>query len=84
MISKKYTSYDEIDRELEILRLEKEINYQKLILTVQKTKENITPQNLVSGFLGSYKTLFSSSYGTILNIVIPFIIKWIVNKKRGN
>jgi hypothetical protein len=84
MISKKYTSYGEIDRELEILRLEKEINYQKLILTVQKTKENFTPQNLVSGFLGSYKTLFSSSYGTILNIVIPFIIKWIVNKKRGN
>jgi hypothetical protein len=84
MISKKYTSYDEIDRELEILRLEKEINYQKLILTVQKTKENFTPQNLVSGFLGSYKTLFSSSYGTILNIAIPYIIKWIVNKKRGN
>jgi hypothetical protein len=84
MISKKYTSYGEIDRELEILRLEKEINYQKLILTVQKTKENFTPQNLVSGFLGSYKTLFSSSYGTILNIAIPYIIKWIVNKKRGN
>lgn len=84
MISKKYTSYDEIDRELEILRLEKEINYQKLILTVQKTKESFTPQNLVSGFLGSYKTLFSSSYGTILNIAIPYIIKWIVNKKRGN
>jgi hypothetical protein len=84
MISKKYTSYDEIDRELEILRLEKEINYQKLILTVQKTKESFTPQNLVSGFLGSYKTLFSSSYGTILNIAIPYIIKWIVNRKRGN
>jgi len=84
MISKKYTSYGEIDRELEILRLEKEINYQKLILTVQKTKENFTLQNLVSGFLGSYKTLFSSSYGTILNIAIPYIIKWIVNKKRGN
>jgi hypothetical protein len=84
MISKKYTSYDEIDRELEILRLEKEINHQKLILTIKKTKESFTPQNLVSGFLGSYKTLFSSSYGTLLNIAIPYIIKWIVNKKRGN
>ena len=84
MISKKYTSYDEINRELEILRLEKEINHQKLILTIKKTKESFTPQNLVSGFLGSYKTLFSSSYGTILNIAIPYIIKWIVNKKRGN
>jgi hypothetical protein len=84
MISKKYTSYDEIDRELEILRLEKEINHQKLIFTIKKTKESFTPQNLVSGFLGSYKTLFSSSYGTLLNIAIPYIIKWIVNKKRGN
>jgi hypothetical protein len=84
MISKKYTSYDEIDRELEILRLKKEINHQKLILTIKKTKESFTPQNLVSGFLGSYKTLFSSSYGTLLNIAIPYIIKWIVNKKRGN
>ncbi len=84
MISKKYTSYDEINRELEILRLEKEINHQKLILTIKKTKESFTPQNLVSGFLGSYKTLFSSSYGTLLNIAIPYIIKWIVNKKRGN
>lgn len=84
MISKKYTSYDEINRELEILRLEKEINHQKLILTIKKTKESFTPQNFVSGFLGSYKTLFSSSYGTLLNIAIPYIIKWIVNKKRGN
>ena len=31
MISKKYTSYDEINRELEILRLEKEKNMTKVV-----------------------------------------------------
>ena len=84
METKKYSSYAEIEKELEILKLEKEISYQKLVLSVQKTKENFTPQNLVSGFLGSYKTLFSNSYGTILNIAIPYVIKWILNRKRGN
>jgi hypothetical protein len=51
METKKYTSYAEIDRDLEILKLEKEINYQKLVLSFQKTKESITPQNIVNGFV---------------------------------
>ena len=84
METKKYSSYAEIERELEILKLEKEINHQKLLLSFQKTKDSFTPQNIVSGFLGSYKTLFSNSYGTLLNIAIPYVIKWIVNRKRGN
>jgi len=44
MERKKYSSYAELDRDLEILKLEKEINYQKLVLSIQKTKESITPQ----------------------------------------
>jgi len=83
-MAKKYASYDQIELELQILKLEKEINYQKLVLSIQKTKESITPQNLLNGFLGSYKDNLSSSYGSILNIAIPYIIKWYQNKKRGN
>ncbi len=39
MEKKKYSSYAELERDLEILKLEKEINYQKLVLSFQKTKE---------------------------------------------
>ncbi|WP_316634791.1 DUF6327 family protein [uncultured Flavobacterium sp.] len=83
METKKYSSYAEIERDLEILKLEKEINYQKLVLSFQKTKESITPQNIVNGFLSSYKEYFSNSYVKILQSVLPYIIGWFINKKRG-
>jgi hypothetical protein len=36
--SKIYSSYAQIDRQLEILKIEKEISYQKLVLVFKKTK----------------------------------------------
>ena len=75
MEAKKYSSYAEIDRDLEILKLEKEIQYQKLNLCLQKTKESFTPQGMIKSFLGSYKTLFSDNVMSIMNIAIPRYIK---------
>ncbi len=84
MEPKKYSSYAEIERDLEILKLEKEINYQKLVLSFQKTKESITPQNIVSGFFSSYKDYFTNNYSTILQKILPHIINWFINRKRGD
>ncbi len=83
METKKYSSYAEIDRELEILKLNKEIKFQKVILGIQKTKESFEPQNILKSFIGSYKSTLSSSYIDILQIGIPFLLKWFINKKRG-
>ena len=84
MLAKKYTSYAEIERDLEILKLEKELNYQNLVLSFQKTKESITPQNIVGGFFSSFKEYVSNSYPAILQSILPFAINWFINKKRGN
>lgn len=84
METKKYSSYAEIDSDLEILKLEKEINYQKLVLRVQKTKEAITPENIVSGFFDSYKNIISNSYLSILKLVAPYVISYFINRKRGD
>ena len=51
MEPKKYSSYVDIDRDLEILKLEKEIHYQKLLLSVKKTKESFEPQNIINSYL---------------------------------
>lgn len=83
METRKYSSYAQIDRELEILKIEKEISYQKLILGFQKTKESFTPKSIVKDFIGSYKPAFPGVYGAILNVAVPFITKWIKNRKRG-
>lgn len=84
MEPKKYASYAEIERDLEILKLEKEINYQKLVLSFQRTKEGITPQKIVNGFFSSYKDYFANNYPKILQSILPHIISWLFNKKRGN
>lgn len=84
MQTKKYSSYAQIDRELEILKVEKEISYQKLVLSIEKTKESLSFMNITSNVFHTVKSTFFSSYGTILSSLIPIIIKWFKNKKRGN
>ncbi|WP_428230757.1 DUF6327 family protein [Flavobacterium sp.] len=83
METKKYSSYAAIERDLEILKLEKDINYQKLVLSFHRTKESITPQSIVGGVFSSYKEYFTRSYPQILQSILPYIINWFINKKRG-
>lgn len=84
MEAKKYATYAEIEKDLEILKLEKDIQYQKLLLNIKKTRESFTPQGMINEFLGSWKPLLSESYLSLINIAIPYIIKWIRKKKRSN
>ena len=90
MENKKYNSYAQIDRELEILKVEKEISYQKLVFGVKKTKENFTPQNIVSDLIGTYSSaipygaIVSASVPFVLNKAIPFVKDWFTKRKRGS
>ena len=84
MEKKRYSSYAEIELDLEILKVEKELNLKRIVLNVEKTKESLLPKNLLKSFLGDYKTILSGYSGTILNIAIPLIVNWITKRKRGN
>lgn len=84
MENKKYSSYEQIESELKILDLEKQLSFQKLIWNVQKVKENLTPPAIFEEVLDSYKSIFSNSYKSILMTIIPMIINFLSNKKRGN
>ena len=81
---KKYSSFDEIEIELKILKLEKEISFQKLIWNIQKIKENLSPQNIVVEIVASYKSLLSKTYEAILSTIIPILINWFSKRKRGD
>ena len=84
METKKYSSYAQIELELEILKMERELNLKRIVLDVEKTKESLLPKNLVKSFLGDYKSILSNYSGTILNIAIPLLINWLTKRKRGN
>ena len=84
METKKYSSYKQIEEDLEILKLEREIYYQKTLLSIDKAKESILPSKSVS-FLGNlYEKVFTGTYGKILKIAIPYVINWYINRKRGD
>ncbi len=83
MEKKKYSSYAEIECDLEILKLEKEISYQKILLSIDKTKESILPSKSVTLFNDVYQKVFSGTFGTILKMLIPYGINWYLNRKRG-
>jgi Family of unknown function (DUF6327) len=84
METKKYSSYAQIECELEILSVERELNLKRIALSIQKTKESCEPIQLLKGLFGNYKSIFSNYSGTVLKVLIPFLIKWILKRKRGN
>jgi hypothetical protein len=84
METKKYSSYAQIESDLEILKIEKEIHYQRILLSVEKTKESFLPSKTVSLFSDIYQKATSGMLGTILKIAIPFAINWYINRKRGD
>jgi hypothetical protein len=84
MENKKYSSYAQIEADLEILNIEREVNLQKMVLSVQKTKESLLPENIIKGFLGDYKSLLLKYSGTILKLVLPLLINRLFKRKRGD
>ncbi len=81
---KKYSSFDEIEIELKILKLEKEISFQKLIWNIQKIKEDLSLQCIIMQVIKSYKSILSKTYETILSAIIPILINWFSKRKRGD
>lgn len=84
MEPKKYSSYAEIDHDLKILKVEKEIYYQKILLSIDKTKESFMPSKTVSLVGNIYQKATSGMLGTILKIAVPYAINWYINRKRGD
>jgi hypothetical protein len=81
---KKYSSYAEIDYDLKILKMEREIHYQKILLSIDKTKEAFMPSKSVS-FVGDVlQKATTGPIGTILKIAVPYAINWYINRKRGD
>lgn len=57
MEAKKYSSFEEIERDMKILQLQREIDEEKLKLAFQSTKEELNPINILGGFSGIAKKL---------------------------
>lgn len=75
MERKKYTSYAEIDRDLEILDVERKIHYQKLTQSFDNTKESLNPANMIGSVPKMALNVLGGLSGPIKNIGISFLLK---------
>ncbi|MDR6969465.1 hypothetical protein J2X31_003496 [Flavobacterium arsenatis] len=75
MERKKYSSYAEIDRDLEILKIEREIHYQKLTKSFDNTKDSLNPSNMIPSVPKMALTVLGGLSGPIKSIGFSFLLK---------
>lgn len=80
MAAKRYSSYAEIDRDLEILQLERDIHLEKMKLGLDKAKENLKIGNVVEGYFEFSKKGTPSVVTQILKFALPFVLKFLKKK----
>ena len=77
-----YSSYEEIDHDLAILKLEKEIHLRKISVHLQKTGKALSPNLLISEAVSS----FTEGYSGILKKIAGFIVVALIKRflsRRG-
>lgn len=62
MIPKKYTSFKEIDNDLKILKLQRQIDMENLRMNFSQAKQSLQPSNLFGGFGGLVKSFLMSLF----------------------
>lgn len=78
---KSYSSFEQINHDLQILRIEREIHYQKINLAVEQLREETAPQNLIRNTLGSAGSLLKNSSG-VQTLLFTSILKYFIRKFR--
>lgn len=76
MKSKIYKSFNEIDKDIQITKLERDIHREKVFLHAEKLKGSFSPSSLLKNTIGGGGSSSSSSIlMNILNVALPFILK---------
>jgi len=70
-----YSSFEEIELDLQILKLEREIHAQKIKLNLEKTGENLRPINLINDYIGNTDRTNLSVIEQVFKIILQFLVK---------
>ncbi|RRJ94167.1 DUF6327 family protein [Flavobacterium macacae] len=74
-ITKTYASYEEINKELEILKVEKDLAFEKMQLSFMETKDSFTAKNIVGTVPGMALNVIGALSGPLKNVGIAYLTK---------
>ncbi|MBB1149274.1 MULTISPECIES: DUF6327 family protein [unclassified Myroides] len=79
-MKKSYSSLEQINHDLHILRIEREIHYQKINLALDQLKEETSPEKLIKNTLGTAGSLLKNS-GSIQTLIATSIFRFFMRRK---
>ena len=74
-ITKTYRTYDEINRDLEILKIEKDLAYAKFMKELDETKESLEPMNLIGETPRKVLGVLGTLSGPLKSAALTWIFK---------
>ena len=74
-ITKTYSSYEEINKELEILKVEKDLAYEKMHLSFLETKDSINAKNILGTVPGIALNVIGALSGPLKNVGIAYLTR---------
>lgn len=83
MAAKQYSSYAEIDRDLEILKMERQLHLEKVKYELGNAKENLKFGNLVEGYFGFSFENKTSVISKIIRFLMPYVLKFMKSKEEN-
>lgn len=73
---KQYSSYQQIDEDLRILKLEKEIHWRKLVRSTEEVKTTFRPVSLLPDLaIGGVNTFMTGAKGVIVGYLLKLLFR---------
>lgn len=77
---KKYSSFEELDRDIAICNVQRQIDEEELKIALHKTKEAVTPSKMVTNTIGAVTS--TSFILKILKPLIPYALGKMVARNK--
>lgn len=74
-MSKVYYTYAEINRDLEIMKVEKDLAYAKLLKELDETKESLEPNNLLGETPKKVMSVLGMLSGPLKSAALTYLFK---------
>lgn len=82
---KTYSSFEEINNDLQILKIQRDIHYHKIFRSVDNIKAELAPDNIVRNTFGSVTSFVKGSNNTqalIISAALKYFFKRMTNRKN--
>ena len=73
-----YTTFDEINKDLEIFKIEKDLAYQKFLRSLDETKESLDIKNIIGDTPAKAMNILGVLSGPLKSAALTFLFKKIL------